>query len=114
MKKLLEFLNSPFGLLIAGAIISGLLVQHITSKWQQKSRLFQQRFTAESAKFDKELEQKYKILEEINGSVAEILTHSQDVVVGHLKQVPTRQRGGDEMGDKFPDLYDSPQDFLCR
>ncbi|TSA08462.1 MAG: hypothetical protein D4R73_08435 [Deltaproteobacteria bacterium] len=92
MKKLVDFLNSPFGLLIAGAIISGLLVQYIASKWQQKNWLFQQRFTAESAKFDKELEQKYKILEEINGSVAEILTHSQDVVVGHLKQVPTRQR----------------------
>jgi len=92
MKKLAEFLNSPFGLLIAGAIISGLLVQYIASKWQQKNWLFQQRFTAESAKFDKELEQKYKILEEINGSVAEILTHSQDVTVGYMKQVPAKQR----------------------
>src|ERR1700675_1770749 len=63
-----------------------------TFKWQQRNWLFQQRFTSERTKFEKELEQKYKILEDINGAVAAILTHSQSVVVGHIKEVPPQQQ----------------------
>lgn len=91
MNKLVQFLNSPLGLVIAGAIISGLLVQYIAARWQHKNWLFQQGFTAEQAQFGKELDQKYKMLEEINGAVGEILTHSQNVVVGHMKEVPVKQ-----------------------
>jgi hypothetical protein len=36
MKALLDFLNSNFGVLISGAVISGLFVQYITSTWQQR------------------------------------------------------------------------------
>ena len=92
MKELVKFLNSPFGLLIAGAFISGLLVQYITSKWQQRNWVFQQVFTAERAKFDKELEQKYRALEGVNEAVSRILTHSQLVVVGHMKGVQSHQK----------------------
>jgi len=92
MKELVKFLNSPFGLLIAGAVISGLLVQYITSKWQQRNWVFQQVFTAERAKFDKELEQKYRALEGVNEAVSKILTHSQLVVVGHMKEVRSQQK----------------------
>jgi len=92
MQQLLSILNAPFGLLVAGAIISGLLVQSITFKWQQRNWIFQQRFTSERTKFDKELEQKYKILEDINGTVATTLTHSQWVVVGHMKGVGVQQQ----------------------
>ncbi len=92
MEELVSILNSPFGLLVAGAIISGLLVQYITAKWQQRNWLFQQLFAAERAKFEKGLEHKYKVLEDINGAVAGILTHSQLVVVGYMKGVPQQQR----------------------
>ncbi len=92
MEQLMMFLNSPFGLLVAGAIISGLFVQYITSKWQQRNWIFQQSFTAERAKFEKELEQRYQVLESINQAVSEILTHSQLVVVGHMKEVPSQQK----------------------
>src|SRR5215831_8250899 len=95
MQQLLNILNAPFGLLVAGAIISGLLVQSITFKWQQRNWLFQQRFTSERTKFEKELEQKYKILEDINKAVAAILTHSQWVVVGHIKGVPPQQQNAE-------------------
>jgi hypothetical protein len=73
MKALLNFLNSNFGVLISGAIISGLFVQYITSSWQQRSWIFQQRYTAEKATFDRELDQKYQLLENINTAVAAIL-----------------------------------------
>jgi hypothetical protein len=92
MEQIVKVLNSPFGLLVAGAVISGLLVQYVTSKWQERSWLFQQRFTSERAKFEKELEQKYKVLEEINAAVAAVLTHSQWVVVGNMKGVPQPQQ----------------------
>jgi len=92
MQLLVKFLNSPFGLLIAGAVISGLLVQYITSKWQQRNWMFQQVFTAERTKFDKELEQRYRALEGVNEAVSVILTHSQLVVVGHMKGVQSQQK----------------------
>ena len=92
MQQLVKFLNSPFGLLIAGALISGLLVQYITSKWQQRNWVFQQKFTAERTKFDKELEQRYRALEGVNEAVSVILTHSQLVVVGHMKGVQSQQK----------------------
>lgn len=44
-----------------GAIISGLLVPYVTDKWQRQSWIFQQEFTLEKSKFDKQLDQKYKI-----------------------------------------------------
>jgi hypothetical protein len=77
MQRLLSVLNSPIGLLVAGAVISGLLVNFIASRWQQNDWLFQQRFTAARVQFEKQLEQRYKLLEDINFSVADILTHSQ-------------------------------------
>ena len=92
MQQLVKFLNSPFGLLIAGALITGLLVQYITSKWQQRNWVFQQKFTAERTKFDKELEQRYRALEGVNEAVSVILTHSQLVVVGHMKGVQSQQK----------------------
>lgn len=92
MEQLMLILNSPFGLLVAGAIISGLFVQYITSKWQQRNWIFQQSFTTERAKFEKELEQKYRALESINQAVSVILTHSQLVIVGHMKRVQSQQK----------------------
>ena len=92
MEQFIKILNSPFGLLVAGAIISGLLVQYLTSKWQQRNWIFQQRFTTQRTMFEKELVQKYKVLEDINGAVATILTHCQMVVVGYMKRVSSQQR----------------------
>jgi hypothetical protein len=92
MQKIIKFFNSPFGLLIAGAIISGLLVQYITIKWQQRNWVFQQIFTAEKTKFDKGFEQRYRVLEGVNEAVSVILTSSQAVVVGHMKGVQSRQK----------------------
>ncbi len=92
MQQLVKFLNSPFGLLIAGALISGLLVQYISSKWQQRNWVFQQKFAGETSKFDKELEQRYTALEGVNQAVSVILTHSQLVVVGHMKGVQSQQK----------------------
>jgi len=92
LEQIMKILNSPFVLLVAGAIISGLFVQYVTSKWQERSWIFQQRFTSEKAKFERELEQKYKVLEEINAAVAAVLTHSQLVVVGQMKGVPQQQQ----------------------
>lgn len=92
MEQFIEILNSPIGLLVTGAIISGLLVQYITSKWQQRNWLFQQRFTTQRTKFEKELLQKYKVLEDINGAVATILTYCQMIVVGYMKRVSSQQR----------------------
>ena len=92
MQKLIKILNSPIGLVVAGAIISGICVQYIASEWQQENWLFQQSYTAERTKFEKELEQKYKILEDTNEAVVDILTHSQMVVVDHMKQMSPQQR----------------------
>jgi hypothetical protein len=92
MEQFIEILNSPIGLLVTGAIISGLFVQYITSKWQQRNWLFQQRFTTQRTKFEKELLQKYKVLEDINGAVATILTYCQMIVVGYMKRVSSQQR----------------------
>src|SRR5215831_16882430 len=79
MKAHLEFLNSNFGVLISSAVISGLIVQYITSSWQRRSWIFQQRYMAEKATFDKELDQKYKLLEDINMAVAAVLAYSRFV-----------------------------------
>ena len=103
MQLLVKFLNSPFGLLIAGAVISGLLVQYITSKWQQRNWVFQQVFTAERIKFDKELEQRYRALEGVNEAVSVILTHSQLVVVGHMKGVQSQQKN--EQMQKYNEAF---------
>lgn len=91
MKELLDFLNSNFGVLISGAVISGLFVQYITSRWQQRSWVFQQQYTAEKAKFDRELDQKYKLLEDINTAVAAVLAHSRFAIAAYLKSVPKEQ-----------------------
>jgi hypothetical protein len=99
MEQLMMILNSPFGLLITGALISGLFVQYITSRWQQRSWIFQQSFIAERAKFEKELEQRYKALENINHAITEILTFSQLVVVGHMKKIQAPQK--DEQMRKY-------------
>ena len=90
-KQLIVLLNSKFGLLVSGALISGVLVQCLGSKLQQDNWKLQQKFTAERARFEKELDQKYKILEDINAAVAGVLTHSQFVVVGQTKNVPREQ-----------------------
>jgi hypothetical protein len=37
MNALFRFLNSNFGVLISGAVISGLIVQYIASRWQQRT-----------------------------------------------------------------------------
>ncbi len=92
MEQFIKILNSPFGLLVSGTIISGLLVQYITAKWQQGNWIFQQRFTTQRTKFEKEMLQKYKVLEDINGTVATILTHCQMVVVGYTKRVSSQQQ----------------------
>jgi hypothetical protein len=92
MQRLLAILNSPLGLLVAGTVISGLLVHSITSRWQQNDWLFQQRFTAERVQFEKQLEQRYKLLEDTNIAVVDVLTHSQWVVVGRQKKVSTGQQ----------------------
>jgi len=91
MNALLEFLNSNFGVLVSGAIISGLIVQYITSSWQQRSWIFQQQYTAEKATFDKELDQKYKLLEDINTAVAAVLAHSRFALAAYAKAVPKGQ-----------------------
>lgn len=54
--------------------------------------MFQQEFTAEKTKFDKELEQRYRALEGVNEAVSVILTHSQLVIVGHMKGVQPQQK----------------------
>ena len=91
MQSLLEFLNSNFGLLISGAVISGLIVQYITSRWQRRSWIFQQRYTAEKATFDKELDQKYKLLEDTNTAVATVLAHSRFALAAYVKRVSAEQ-----------------------
>ena len=93
MHRFLAILNSPFGLLVAGAVLTGLLVQFVASRWQQNDWIFQQRFTAERVQFEKQLEQRYKLLEDVNVAVATVLTHSQWVVVGRLKKVAPAQQG---------------------
>jgi hypothetical protein len=91
MNALFEFLNSNFGLLISGAVISGLIVQYITSNWQQRSWIFQQQYTAEQAKFDRALDQKYQLLEDINAAVAAVLAHSRFALAAYVKAVPKEQ-----------------------
>ena len=91
MKELLEFLNSNFGVLVSGAVISGLFVQYITSRWQHRSWILQQQYTAENAVFEKELDQKYKLLEDINAAVAAVLAHSRFVVAAYVKAVSAEQ-----------------------
>jgi hypothetical protein len=91
MNTLLEFLNSDFGLLVSGAAITGLIVQYITSRWQQRSWIFQQQYTAEKATFEKELDQKFRLLEDINSAVAAILAHSGFAINAYVKAVPKKQ-----------------------
>lgn len=74
-----------------GAIISGLLVPYVTDKWQRQSWIFQQEFTLEKSKFDKQLDQKYKILDEVNQVLANILTYSESVSVMKQKGASTAQ-----------------------
>jgi hypothetical protein len=91
MNELLGFLNSDFGVLINGAVISGLFVQYITSRWQQRSWIFQRQYAAERAMFEKELDQKYKLLEDINAAVAAVLAHSRVVIAAYAKSVSAEQ-----------------------
>jgi hypothetical protein len=91
MEQLMKIVNSPFVLLVTGAIVSGLFVQYITSRWQQRHWIFQQSFTAARAKFDKELDQRYRALEGVNQAVSAILTYSQLVIVGYVKRVHSKQ-----------------------
>jgi len=91
MKELLDFLNSNFGLLISGAVISGLIVRYITSRWQQRSWIFQQQYTAEKATFDREMDQKYKLVEDINAAVAAVIAHSRFALAAYVKGVPDEQ-----------------------
>src|SRR5262245_4247383 len=91
MNALLQFLNSNFGVLISGAVISGIIVQYITLSWQRRSWIFQQRYMAEKATFDKELDQKYKLLEDINTAVAAVLAHSRFALAAYVKSVPPEQ-----------------------
>src|SRR5262249_1533296 len=91
MNALLQFLNSNFGVLISGAVISGIIVQYITSSWQRRSWIFQQRYMAEKATFDKELDQKYKLLEDINTAVAAVLAQSRFALAAYVKSVPPEQ-----------------------
>jgi hypothetical protein len=91
MKALLDFLNSNFGVLISGAVISGLFVQYITARWQQRSWILQQQYAAEKATFDRELDQKYRLLEEINNAVASVLAHSRFVLAAYVKSVSAAQ-----------------------
>jgi len=46
---------------------------------------------AEKAKFDKELDQKYKLLEDINTAVAAVLAHSRFALAAYVKSVPAEQ-----------------------
>src|SRR5687767_11041068 len=91
MKELLDFLNSNFGVLISGAVISGLFVQYITSRWQRRSWVLQQQYMAEKATFDRELDQKYKLLEDINTAVAAVLAHSRFAIAAYVKSVSAEQ-----------------------
>jgi hypothetical protein len=91
MEEVFDFLNSNFGLLVSGAVISGLFVQYITSRWQQSSWIFQQKYAAEKATFDKELDQKYKLLEDITSAVAAVLAHSRFAMAAYVKAVPEEQ-----------------------
>lgn len=91
MKALFEFLNSDFGVVVSGAVISGLIVQYIVLRWQDRSWVFQQKYAAEKATFDKELDQKYKLLEDINTAVAAVLAHSRFAIAAYLKSVPAEQ-----------------------
>jgi hypothetical protein len=91
MNAFLDFLNSDFGVLISGAVISGLFVQYITSRWQQRSWIFQQQYTAGKTMFEKELDQKYRLLEDINTAVAAVLAHSRVVLAAYVKSVSGEQ-----------------------
>ena len=91
MEPILKILNSPFGLLVAGAIVSGIFVQYTASRWQHANWLQQQDFTARKAAFERSLEKKYQVLEKANDALAAILTHSQFVVAGYAKRVPAAQ-----------------------
>jgi hypothetical protein len=81
MENLIVFLNSPFGLLLTGAFVSGLFVQFIVINWQNKRQeqnwVQQQRFTNSKIKMDRRLDEQYKLLEEINNAAFEMLARSE-------------------------------------
>ena len=91
METLFAILNSNFGIVVSGALISGLFVQYIASSWQRRNWVFEQQFTADRTRSEKEMELKYKSLEDVNTAVATILAHSQFVVAGYVKHVPSEQ-----------------------
>jgi hypothetical protein len=91
MDDIARFVNSPLGLLLAGSLVSGLIVQFIVSRWQRQNWIFQQQFTDRKARMDKRLEAQYGLLEAINHAVAKILTHSQNVAVGYIKGFAPKQ-----------------------
>jgi hypothetical protein len=94
MDEIARFVNSPLGLLLAGSLVSGLIVQFIVSRWQRQNWVFQQQFTDRKARTDKRLEAQYALLEAINRAVAKILTQSQNVAVGYIKGIPPKQLAG--------------------
>jgi hypothetical protein len=94
MDEIARLLNSPLGLLLAGSLVSGLIVQFIVSRWQRQNWVFQQQFTDRKARTDKRLEAQYALLEAINRAVAKILTQSQNVGVGYMKGIPPKQMAG--------------------
>jgi hypothetical protein len=81
MEDIMNFLNSPFGLLLTGALVSGLFVQFIVINWQNKRQeqnwVQQQRFTNSKIKMDKRLDEQYKLLEEINNAAFEMMARSE-------------------------------------
>ena len=91
MKNIQSFLNSSFGLLLSGAVLSGLIIPVVTFKWQDKQWYNQQVFTAKQALFQKELDSKYQLVTEANEALADILTHSQIVAVCYKKGVYQKQ-----------------------
>ena len=94
MDDVARFVNTPLGLLLAGSLVSGLIVQFIVSRWQRQNWIFQQQFADHKAHLDKRLDAQYALLVAINRAVAKILTHSQNVVVGYMKGLPAKQMAG--------------------
>lgn len=53
MDDIARFVNSPLGLLLAGSLVSGIIVQFIVSRWQRQNWIFQQQFTDRKAREDR-------------------------------------------------------------
>jgi hypothetical protein len=91
LRDMVRFLNSPFGLLLAGSLISGLIVQYIVSHWQQQNWIFQQQFTNRTAQMNKQLDAKYQLLDDINRAASKVFTYAYNVAMGYGQHVPKQQ-----------------------